>query len=189
MQILHRTNSSLGKLRHVAVVVMATVLLTACTGDDMDDLRSYVAKEKAKPAGRIPPLPAFEAYVTVPYTAGQLRDPFMPFMEAVDTGAQQPQAAAQQSNIKPPSTHKPEPLEKFPLDGLKFVGLLERTGERWAIIMSPDKLVQRVKVGNYLGENYGRIVSISETKIELMETISNGLGGWVERPATLSVVE
>lgn len=173
----------------LAFAVTTASLLTACAGDDMDDLRAYVAKEKAKPAGRIPPLPAFEAYVTVPYAAGHLRDPFMPFMEAADTGAPQTQAQAQQSNIRPPSTHKPEPLEKFPLDGLKFVGLLERRGERWAIIMAPDKLVHRVKIGNYLGENYGRIVSITETKIELMETVSNGMGGWIESPATLSVVE
>jgi type IV pilus assembly protein PilP len=190
---MHRVNSPLVRIGRscllLALVVAASSLLTACAGDDMDDLRTYVAKEKTKPAGRIPPLPAFETYVTVPYAAGHMRDPFMPFMEAADTGAPQTQAQTQQSNTRPPHTHKPEPLEKFPLDGLKFVGLLERQGERWAIIMAPDKLVHRVKVGNYLGENYGKIVSITETKIELMETVSNGMGGWIESPATLSVVE
>lgn len=173
----------------VAMAVVATLTLTGCADDDMVDLRDFVAQEKAKPAGRIPPLPAFETYVTVPYAAGHLRDPFMPFMEAVDEAGAQGDTQAAQSSVRPPSTHKPEPLEKFPLDALKFVGLLERQGERWAIITAPDKLVHRVKVGNYLGENYGKIVSITETKIELMETVSNGLGGWVERPATLSVVE
>jgi type IV pilus assembly protein PilP len=173
----------------MVIALTSTALLTACTGNDMDDLTSYVASVKARPAGRIPPLPAFETYVTVPYVAAHLRDPFMPYMAAADTGAPPAQVSTQQSSIRPPVTHKPEPLEKFPLDGLKFVGLLERQGERWAIIMAPDKLVHRVKVGNYLGENYGKIVSITETKIELVETISNGLGGWIESPATLSVVE
>lgn len=174
--------------RSLVLAVVSAALLSACAGDDMADLKSYVATVKARPAGRIPPLPAFETYVTVPYAAAHLRDPFMQFMVAAEpTETAQPQV--QQSNIHPPRTHKSEPLEKFPLDGLKFVGLLERQGERWAIIMAPDKLVHRVKVGNYLGQNYGKIVSISETKIELVETISNGMGGWVESPATLGVVE
>lgn len=173
--------------KKLLLVMIAAALLTSCAGDDMADLQSYVATVKARPAGRIPPLPAFETYETVPYAAGHLRDPFMPFMEAMDMASSHP--GTQAPSTPPPNAHKPEALEKFPLDGLKFVGLLERQNERWAIIMAPDKLVHRVKVGNYLGENYGRIISITETKVELTETIPDGMGGWAERPATLGVVE
>lgn len=173
----------------VVMAVTSATLLTACTGDGMDDLREFVDKEKKKPASKIPALPVFETYVSVPYAAAHLRDPFAPYMVAEDTGAPKTPDQPKGPIIRPPTTHKAEALEKFPLDGLKFVGLLERRNERWAIIMAPDKMVHRVKVGNYLGENYGRIVSISETKIELVETVSNGMGGWIESPATMSVVE
>lgn len=166
------------------MAVLAT-LLAGCSEDDMSDLRSYIASVKARPAARIPPLPTFETYVTVPYAAAHLRDPFAAYVDTPDA----PPSALQQSDTRPPDTHKPEPLEKFPLDGLKFVGLLERESQRWAIIAAPDKLVHRVKVGNYLGQNFGKIVSITETRIELMETVSNNMGGWVERPASLNVVE
>lgn len=173
----------------VVLGVLCATLLSACAGDDMADLKSYMAAVKARPAGRIPPLPAFETYVTVPYAAAHMRDPFLPFADIEETPAPSAQATGQMSNISPPTTRKPEPLEKFPLDALKFVGLLERQGERWAIITAPDKLVHRVKLGNHMGQNYGKIVSITESRVELTETISNGMGGWVERPATLGVVE
>jgi type IV pilus assembly protein PilP len=170
-------------LPKAAVLLACIVLLSGCSSDNMDDLRAYVQSVKARPASRIPPLPTFETYVNFPYSAAHLRDPFAPFVPEGAVAQQQPGA------IKPPITHRREPLEEFPLDSLKFVGLLERAGERWAIISAPDGLIHRVNVGNYIGQNYGKITSISESKIELMETVSNGLGGWVERPAALSVVE
>lgn len=174
------------KGRYLApLLLLAFTLLAGCSGDDMEDLKSYIAQVKARPASKIPPLPTFETYVTVPYAAAHLRDPFAPFMDMPD----KPEGPGAGTGAKPPITHKPEPLEKFPLDGLKFVGILERNNERWAIITAPDKLVHRVKVGNYLGQNYGRITSISETRIELMETVADSQGSWVERPAALSVEE
>ena len=172
--------------RALGIAVACALFLTACSSDDMADLKSYVATVKARPAGRIPPLPAFETYVTVPYTAAHLRDPFMPFMDIAESG---PAPSQKPSTTKPPQTHKPEALEKFPLDGLKFVGILERGSERWGIIIAPDNLVHHVKIGDYLGENNGKITSISETKIELVETVSDGAGGWTDRPAAISVVE
>lgn len=188
MQTLKLQHYCLSRKRNakaLGFVIVCSALITACSSYDMGDLKEYVASVKARPAGRIPPLPTFETYVSVPYAASNLRDPFMPFMEIAEPTA----TPTQPSNIRPPSTHKPEPLEKFPLDALKYVGLLERRGERWGIIVAPDKLVHHVKVGDYLGENNGRVTSISETKIELMETVSNGMGGWIERPAAISVVE
>jgi type IV pilus assembly protein PilP len=82
-----------------------------------------------------------------------------------------------------------EPLEAFPLDSLRFVGHMEQEGRVWAVITAPDSLVYRVEEGNYLGQNFGRISLISESRIEIREIIPNGLGGWVERDATLSLEE
>ncbi len=185
LRLMHKCASLKLSPKALALFFVCTTLLSACSSYDMGDLKEYVASVKARPAGRIPPLPTFETYVSVPYAASNLRDPFMPYMEIAEPTA----TPTQPSNIRPPITHKLEPLEKFPLDALKYVGLLERRGERWGIIVAPDKLVHHVKVGDYLGENNGRVTSISETKIELMETVSNGMGGWIERPAAISVVE
>lgn len=171
----------------VPMVLIISAIMTGCAGDDLNDVRDFVAQERARPGSKIPPLPTFETYVTVPYAAAHLRGPFTPLAEMGDVSSNTPVGDVGQPPIA--MTHKPEALEKFPLDGLKFVGLLERNEQRWAIITSPDKLVHRVKLGNYLGQNYGRIVSITEMRIEVMETVSDGLGGWVERPAALNVVE
>jgi len=172
-------------MKALGVAIVCATLLSACSIDSNSDLKEYVASVKARPAGKIPPLPTFETYVSVPYAASNLRDPFLPFMDIAEPNV----ASSQPSNIRPPITHKPQPLENYPLDALKYVGLLERQGERWGIIVAPDKLVHHVRVGDYLGQNNGKVTSISETKIELMETVSNGMGGWVERPAAISVVE
>lgn len=170
--------------RLAGIAVACAMLMSGCIGDELSDLREHVTTTKAKKGERIPPLPTFETYMTVPYAAANLRDPFLPvFVDDI------PPTSSKKSDSLPPRTHKPEPLEMYPLDGLKFVGLLERQDERWAIISAPDKLVHRVKVGNYLGQNYGRITSITESKVEVMETVSDGMGGWIERPAALSVVE
>jgi type IV pilus assembly protein PilP len=80
-------------------------------------------------------------------------------------------------------------LEAFPLDSLRFVGHLEQEGRVWAVITAPDSLVYRVEEGNYLGQNFGRISLINESQIEIKEIIPDGLGGWTERDATLTLEE
>ncbi|MFO7593999.1 MAG: pilus assembly protein PilP [Pseudomonadota bacterium] len=162
--------------------------LFGCTGSDHSDLRSYINSVKAKPGGRIKPVPEFKTYEIYEYSALGRRDPFKMFdgeAEAEETSTQN-----QSSNgIKPPVDRNKEALEQFPLDALTFAGHLEKDGKNWAIIMSPDKLVHKVQVGNYMGMNYGKIDSISETKIVLTEIIEDGMGGWTEREAALSLSE
>jgi type IV pilus assembly protein PilP len=165
---------------YLGVFVLA---LSGCSGSANSDLQSYVRSVKAKPAGRIAPVPEFKPYETFTYSDENLRDPFS--VLADDEG----ETISSDLSLRPNMNRNKEALEEYPLDTIHFVGHLEKDGERWAIITSPDQLVYRVKVGNHLGSNYGEIISISETQIDIKEIIGDGLGGWIEREAALSLTE
>lgn len=173
------------KITGLCVLSVLILALTGCSGSDYADLRSYIKSVKAKPAGRIAPVPEFESYRTFEYTASELRDPFKMF----DNDARIAEGSVSTSDLMPDMDRNKETLEQYPLDTLEFVGHLEKSGQQWAIITSPDKLVHRVRVGNHLGMNYGEIIAISETKIMIAEIIQDGMGGWIEREAALSMRE
>lgn len=174
-------------LKKYSVVALSALImqLAGCAGSGYSDLRQYINTVKAKPAGRIAPVPEFESYQTFEYSAQDMRDPFTMF----EGEAEIVEDSRSASSIMPDRDRNKETLEQYPLDTLKFVGHLEKEGQKWAIITSPDHLVHRVRVGNYLGMNYGEIISVSETKIEITEIIQDGMGGWIERGAALSLSE
>lgn len=174
-----RTGPALGM-----AVVFASVLLAGCSTDNHGDLYDYVAAVKARPAAHIPPLPEFEAYEGYTYSSTEARDPFAPKKEATLMDA-----AHGGAGLRPDTDRHKEALEHFPLDGLEFVGILEKQGSAWAIVKAPDNLVHRVQVGNHMGENYGRVVNITETRIAIEEIIPDGLGGWIKRDAALAITE
>ena len=90
--------------------------------------------------------------------------------------------------IAPELTRRKEALEAFPLDSMAMVGSLNRNGQPVALV-SVDKLLYQVRVGNYLGLNYGRITRISETELALREIVQDAAGEWIERVATLQLQE
>ncbi len=160
----------------VALVVFG-MALSGC-GASMDDLHRYIAEINARPPGKIEALPQIKPYETYAYPAN-LRDPFIPTVEST--------MAASGSGPRPdPNRHK-EVLEDFPLDTLRLVGNLERAGEAWSLIKAPDSSVHRVRKGNYLGQNDGRIIHVTDQGIELIELIEDGQGGWIERQASLTL--
>lgn len=168
-----------------ALTCLLAATLTACSSDELGDLRDFVAKEKSRPAGRIAPLPEFEIYETFTYAARDLRNPFRPKEEALLTDSEE----ANSSGLRPEDNRNREALEAFPLDGLTFMGLLEKEGVVWGIVKAPDGLVHRVQAGNYMGQNYGKILSIDESRIELMEIVQDGRGGWFEREAAVAIAD
>ncbi len=170
------------KIITLALAAMA-VTLSAC-GGDMDDLDEYINKVKARPGGRIEPLPEITPYEIFTYVADVegYRSPFVP---------DSPQAAASAVNnqTRPDPTRSREFLEQFPLDTLRMVGTLMQGEEEFGLVQTSDGLIHRVIAGNYLGQNDGRIVDINESSIELVEIISDGIGGYVEREAALGLAE
>ena len=164
-------------------VGLAAATLSACGGPD-NDLRAYIDEVKARPGGRIDPLPPVEPAPTYVYEPGTRRSPFMP-------DAPQRRVSNDPNAVEGPDRNRPrEHLENFPLDTLRMVGTLADRRASFGLVKSTsDGLVHRVKVGDHMGQNYGRIVSISDSEIQLVEVISDGLGGYLERPAAIGLTD
>lgn len=159
----------------------ACLTLSGCSGD-MDDLDAYINEIKARPGGRIEPLPEITPYEVFTYVADTegYRSPFVP-----DT----PQVAAggPGSTTRPDRDRSREFLEQFPLDTLQMVGTLELADTTYGLVQTKDGLIHRVVPGNYMGQNDGRIVAITDSEIKVVEIISDGIGGYLEREAAVSL--
>jgi len=163
------------------VVAVAAAGLAAC-GSDNDDLDQYINEIKAKPGGRIEPLPEITPYEVFTYRADAegVRSPFVPDTPQVAT-------SGAGGGIRPDSERSREFLEGFPLDTLRMVGTLDIGGTTYGLVQTSDGLIHRVVPGNYMGQNDGRITDISESEIEIVEIISDGIGGYIERDAAISL--
>jgi len=169
---------SMPTIPRMLALVAATFLLAACD-PGMRDLENYVADVKQRPAPPLEPLPVMKQFETFVYAAQDLRDPFS-----------MPQRRDEQSRSdgpRPDPNRRKEILEAFPLDGLDMVGLIGAGENQVALVMDPQRVVHRVRVGQYLGQSDGRIVAIREDGLELVELIPDGSGGWLERPARLAL--
>ncbi|MEW6354567.1 MAG: pilus assembly protein PilP [Pseudomonadota bacterium] len=159
-----------------------SLALVGCGGDNFEDLRQYTDQIKARPPGKISPLPEIKAQEPFLYSATQLRDPFTP-------SVQETAPSSSGKGIQPDPNHIKEPLEAYPLDTLRMVGTFELGSNKWSLIKAPDGAVYRVQPGNYLGQNYGKILRLWDDSIELVEIIEDGQGGWMERAASLALSE
>ncbi len=157
---------------------LAAALLTGCSSKD-SELERFIATTKKQPGGRVEPLPEVRPYESFTYSARELRSPFMP------GGSGSASAAA----LRPDSRRNREYLEQFSLDTLRMVGTLRLGGSNYGLIQTKDGLVQRVLPGNYVGQNDGKIIEITPSKITLVEIVPDGVGGYMERPAALALSE
>ncbi len=159
------------------VVVIAALVASGCSSGQ-SDLQNWIAATKKKPGGRIQPLPEVKPYETYVYSAANLRSPFQPLGPNAGNG----QASAQRN-----SRRNREFLEGFSLDTLKMVGTFKVGGNFYGLVQSKDGLVHKVQPGNYLGQNDGKVTEITGGRISLVEIIPDGLGGYIERPASLAL--
>jgi type IV pilus assembly protein PilP len=162
------------------------LVLSACTSYDTSDLERFVEETRAAQKGRIDPLPQFKPFATYSYGSGALRDPFAPWQ---DESQKTRVTKAPGQGLQPDFNRRKEPLEAYPLDSLRMVGTLSRDDGQWAIIRAPDGVVHRIKPGNYIGQNHGKVIDLAESRIELKEIVPDGLGGWQERQAYVTLVE
>ena len=166
-------------LRTLATGALALVLLSGCS-TDMEELQAKVAEIKSRPGERIEPLPEIKAYESFAYNASSMRSPFVPSAPARNDIA---------SAVRPDSKRSREFLEQFPLDTMTMVGTLQLQGKNFGLVQGKDGLVHRVLPGNFMGQNDGRVVSITPTRISIIEIVPDGLGGYIERPAALALNE
>jgi type IV pilus assembly protein PilP len=180
-----------GVFRAVLSVLIVGVSLTGCGGGSTADLRSYVADIKTRQGTPIEELPPIEPYVVYAYPCDSVTncvDPFEPFyLEPPRAPNSEGQAAG--NGVSPDFDRNREELESFPLDGLRMMGTLENDDQFWAIVRDPSTIIHRVQIGNYLGQNYGKITGISEDRIVLLEIIPDGRGGWDERTAEIALAD
>jgi len=165
------------------VVILISSMLIACSDDRMSDLHKFVADVKAQKQGRIEPLPEFKPFETFVYKADEIRDPFTSFETRVQNVSQN----GKNSMIHPEEHRRKEVLEGFPLTSLLMMGTLEYQNQTWGLIKAPDGIVYRVKEGNYVGQNNGKIKRIKRNQMALTEIVPDGLGGWEERQASLTL--
>jgi type IV pilus assembly protein PilP len=165
-----------GMLR-IALVLAALGALSGC-GNDNRELRAKIEEIKAKPGGRIEPLPEVKPYETFAYAASDQRSPFEPGIPAT---ANTPNA------LRPDANRPREFLEQFSLDTLRMVGTLRLGGRSYGLVQTKDGLVHRVLPGNYLGQADGRITAVEPGQITLIEIVPDGVGGFIQRPAALAL--
>jgi type IV pilus assembly protein PilP len=166
-------------IKRFALTLAVVAGLAGCS-NNLDELNAKVAEIKARPGGRIEPLPEVKPYETYTYAATTLRSPFVAGM---------PASANATTGIRPDQNRPREFLEQFSLDTLKMVGTLRLGGRTYGLVQTRDGLVHRVLPGNHLGQADGRITGIEEGKISLIEIVPDGMGGFIERPAALALSE
>ena len=160
------------------IPLLACLILSGCSGGQ-SDLQKWIADTKKKPGGRIQPLPEVKPYETFAYSVASMRSPFQP---------QGPSALGGGSaSLRPNTRRNREFLEGFSLDTLRMVGTFKVGPKFYGLVQSKDGLVHKVTPGNYLGQSDGKISDITGSKISLVEIIPDGLGGYIERPATLAL--
>jgi type IV pilus assembly protein PilP len=166
-----------GLWRTLAVAALGALVLSACSGRDAD-LARFIDATKKEPGGRVEPLPEVKPYDSYVYSSSNMRSPFVP-------GGSRGAA----SGPRPEVQRNREFLEQFSLDSMKMVGTLKQNNQTYGLVQVADGRVQRVLVGNHLGQNDGRITDIMANKISLIELVPDGLGGYIERPAALALNE
>ena len=175
-------NMTRSVLRLTSLLMLAPVLIS-CADRGLSDLDAFMTEKRARPGGVIEPIPSFKAYEAFAYAATTLRSPFDRPVDIRQLAALSARAA-----LRPDTNRAREYLERFTLDSLLMVGSLERGGQDWTLIRDPDGGIHRVRMGNFLGRDHGRIVEMGGTFIAVIEIVPDGTeDGWVERPRTIEL--
>jgi type IV pilus assembly protein PilP len=162
-----------------ATLLAVTVTLSAC-GEGYSDLRQFVKDSDKSVTRKVDPLPQVKPFAPFAYEGFDLPDPFRPRKLSV----KQDNAGANAPDLN----RRKEALEAFPLEQLKMVGTLNQNGVTYALVRA-ERTLYRVKKGNYLGQNFGLIVDISDSEIKLKEIVQDTAGDWTERESVLPLLE
>lgn len=165
-------------IRRAAMMLVVGTLVAACGGESHQDLRAWMAEQGKGTRGRLDPVPQIKPYEPFAYNAFDIPDPFKPRKIEPTKGG---------NKLAPDLARRREPLESFPLESLTMVGTLEKNKAMYALIRTPEKDIYQVRSGNYMGQDFGVIVGISDTEIKLRELVQDGAGDWTERTSSLQL--
>ncbi len=170
-------------MRAASPILLALVLLAGCGGDEFQDLRDFVKNAGADMRGKVEPPPEIKPYEPFTYDNDtNLPDPFKPRKPELKNA---PRTGLNQPNLNRPK----EELEDYPLESLKMVGYLSQKGVGEALIRSSEGKIYRVKVGNYIGLNFGQVTSVTESEVKIKEMVQDSVGDWTERESSLQLAE
>lgn len=185
--------SGLNNLTRLLLCSCFLIMFSGCVSRDMGDLETRVEEIMARPGSRIEPLPEIKPYEAYTYRSGQegKNSPFKLFyvMEKVELDEEIVDTGLTEEMEREIKDRNREELELFELDSLRMVGTIEDNDSNWGVVLDPDGVVHRVKAGNYLGVNIGKIINIFEDRIELREIVQDSNGRWEEREAALALIE
>lgn len=156
---------------------LAIIFMVTGCNRGQSDLEKWVAKTKAEPAPPLEPLPVMQQFESFEYAAQDMRDPFSAPVPDRNEG----------SGPRPDPGRRKEVLEAFPLDSMNMAGTIGAGRGLVGLLTAPDKVTYRIKPGNYLGQNDGRVTAVYEDRIEIVELVPDGAGGWLERQAKIAL--
>lgn len=162
--------------------------LSGCIASGEDEVRQWISEERAQARPRVIPITEPKQFKPEAYAADAQLEPFNPLKLTQALRRDSAQLASNAALIAPEMARRKEPLEAYPLDTIKMVGSLQKKGQPAALVTA-DKLLYQVTVGQYLGQSYGRITSINETAIQLREIVQDATGDWIERTTSLELQE
>lgn len=164
------------------------LILCGCGSSRDDDIRQWMAEERNQTRPKVDPIPAPKQFKPESYTNAAATEPFSKEKLTQALKRDSSQVVSNGALVAPELARRKEPLEAFPLDSMSLVGSIVKAGQPVALV-KVDNLLYQVKQGSYLGQNFGRVMKISETEVTLREIVQDAVGEWIERVATLQLQE
>lgn len=172
----------------LAASVWVLGLLAGCLSSKEDDVRNWMAEERNRTQPKVAPIPAPKQFKPEPYNNASALEPFSNQKLTQALKRDSSQVASNVALIAPELARRKEPLEAYPLDTMALVGSIIKSGQHVALLRV-DNLLYQVRVGGYLGQNYGKVTKITETEVTLREIVQDAVGEWIERVATIQLQE
>jgi type IV pilus assembly protein PilP len=176
------------KLKTAATAFAVTLLLSACGTSGQEELQAWMNQQRAQTRPAVQPIPEPKQFTPQAYTQEASTDPFSNLKLTQALKRESAQSTSNGALVAPELARRKEPLESYPLDSMKMVGSMVKQGRPVALLRI-DNLLYKVHPGNYLGQNFGKILKVSETELLLREIVQDAAGEWIERTATLELQE
>jgi type IV pilus assembly protein PilP len=169
-------------------LLLLSFMLGGCVSSKEDDIREWMVQERNATKPHVAPINEPKQFVPEPYTNGAAIEPFSDLKLTQALKRDSSQAVSNGALVAPELARRKEPMEAVPIDAMSLVGSIIKAGQPVALV-KVDNLLYQVKLGNYLGLNFGRVTKITETEVTLREIVQDSVGEWIERNATLQLQE
>ena len=175
-------------VRHLAMLGAFAVVLAGCAGSGQDEIQVWMNEQKAQIRPRITPLVEPKQFTPQDYTQQNTVDPFNADKLTQALRRDSSRSSSNEALITPEMQRRKEPLEAFPLDAMAMVGSMVKAGQQVGLVRV-NNLLYQVRAGEHIGQNFGRVLKITETEMTLREIVADATGDWVERVTSLQLQE